>query len=202
MIRLHDYPPSGNCYKIRLLLAQLGMPYERVEWDTFKGETRTPEFLGINPAGKVPVLETEDGELLPESNAILFYLAEGTPFLPDESLERAQALRWMSFEGSVLQPNLAVARFVVKFLEMTDEHQEMLREKQKAGYVALEIVEGHLAEHDFLVGDRYTIADVSLYAYAHVAHEGGFDLRPFPATRAWLGKISSQPSHFPMTGAS
>ena len=202
MIRLHDYPPSGNCYKIRLLLAQLGMPYERVEWDTFKGETRTPEFLGINPAGKVPVLETEDGELLPESNAILFYLAEGTPFLPDESLERAQALRWMSFEGSVLQPNLAVARFVVKFLEMTDEHQEMLREKQKAGYVALEIVEGHLAEHDFLVGDRYTIADVSLYAYTHVAHEGGFDLRPFPATRAWLGKISSQPSHFPMTGAS
>ena len=202
MIRLHDYPPSGNCYKIRLLLAQLGMPYERVEWDTFKGETRTPEFLGINPAGKVPVLETEDGELLPESNAILFYLAEGTPFLPDESLERAQALRWMSFEGSVLQPNLAVARFVVKFLEMTDEHQEMLREKLKAGYVALEIVEGHLAEHDFLVGDRYTIADVSLYAYTHVAHEGGFDLRPFPATRAWLGKISSQPSHFPMTGAS
>ena len=201
MIRLHDYPQSGNCYKVRLLLAELGLPYERVEWDTRAGETRTPQFLEINPAGKVPVLETEDGELLPESNAILFYLAEGTPLLPEGRLERAQALRWMSFEGSVLQPNLAVARFLVMFLEMDDERREMLRQKQRAGYVALEILEGHLQDEEFLVGGRYTVADVSLYAYTHVAHEGGFDLRPFPATRAWLERVSSRPAYVPMTEA-
>ena len=201
MIRLHDYPPSGNCYKVRLLLAELGFPYERVEWDTRAGQTRTSEFLEINPAGKVPVLETEDGNLLPESNAILFYLAEGTPLLPEGRLERAQALRWMSFEGSVLQPNLAVARFLVMFVEMDDERREMLRQKQRAGYVALELLEGHLKDEEFLVGGRYTVADVSLYAYTHVAHQGGFDLRPFPATRAWLERVSSRPAYVPMTEA-
>ena len=199
MIRLHDYPLSGNCYKVRLLLAQLGLLYERVEWDASKGETHTPEFLGINPAGKVPVLETEAGALLPESNAILFYLAEGTPLLPDGKFERAQTLRWMLFEQSVHQPNLAVARFLVKFLEMTDERQEMLRQKQKAGYLALETMEGHLEAEDFLVEERYTVADIALYAYTHVAHEGGFDLRPFPAIRAWLGRVASRPSYAPMT---
>ena len=201
MIRLHDYPPSGNCYKVRLLLAELGFPYERVEWDTRAGQTRTSEFLEINPAGKVPVLETEDGNLLPESNAILFYLAEGTPLLPEGRLERAQALRWMSFEGSVLQPNLAVARFLVMFVEMDDERREMLRQKQRAGYVALEILEGHLKDEEFLVGGRYTVADVSLYAYIHAAHEGGFDHRPFPATRAWLERVASLPAYVPMTDA-
>ena len=199
MIRLHDYPLSGNCYKVRLLMAQLGIPYERVGWDTRKGETRTPEFREINPAGKVPVLETEDGNFLPESNAILFYLAEGTPLLPEGRLERAQALRWMSFEQSVHGPNLAVARFLVSFMEMKEEHQEMLRQKQKAGYVALELMEGHLGDNAFLVADRYSFADIALYAYTHVAHEGGFDLRPFPGVRAWLGRVSSQSGHVPMT---
>ena len=199
MIRLHDYPLSGNCYKVRLLLAQLGIPYERVEWDTRAGQTRAPEFLEINSAGKVPVLETEDGKLLPESNAILFYLAEGTPLLPEGRFERAQVLRWMSFEGSVHGPNLAIARFLVQFMEMNDEYRGVLRQKQKAGYVALELMEGHLKEGDFFVGDSYTIADVALYAYTHVAHEGGFDLRPFPAIRAWLDRISAQPKHVPMT---
>jgi glutathione S-transferase len=198
MIRLHDYPPSGNCYKVRLLLAQLGIPYERVEWDTRAGETHTPEFLRINPAGKVPVLETEGGELLAESNAILFYLAEGTSLLPEGRFERAQVLRWMSFEGSVHQPSLAVARFLVKFVEMTDEYRAMLRQKQKEGYVALELMEGHLEGKDFFVGDCYSIADIALYAYTHVAHEGGFDLRPFPAIRGWLGRVPAQPKYFPM----
>ena len=198
MIRLHDYPPSGNCYKVRLLLAELDAPHERVEWDTRAGQTRTPEFLKINPAGKVPVLETEDGGLLPESNAILFYLAEGTPLLPEGRFERAQVLRWMSFEGSAHQPNLAVARFLLQFVEMTDEYQQMLRQKQKAGYVALELMEGHLEHDDFLVGGSYTVADVSLYAYTHVAHEGGFDLRPFPAIRAWLGRVSARPGYVSM----
>lgn len=198
MIRLHDYPPSGNCYKVRLLLAQLGIPYERVEWDTRAGETHTPEFLRINPAGKVPVLETEGGELLAESNAILFYLAEGTSLLPEGRFERAQVLRWMSFEGSIHQPSLAVARFLVKFVEMTDEYRAMLRQKQKEGYVALELMEGHLEGKDFFVGDCYSIADIVLYAYTHVAHEGGFDLRPFPAIRGWLGRVPAQPKYFPM----
>lgn len=198
MIRLHDYPPSGNCYKVRLLLAQLGIPYERVEWDTRAGETRTPEFLRINPAGKVPVLETEGGELLPESNAILFYLAEGTSLLPEGRFERAQVLRWVSFEGSVHQPSLAVARFLVKFVEMTDEYRAMLRQKQKKGYLALELMEGHLEGKDFFVEDRYSIADIALYAYTHVAHEGGFDLRPFPAIRGWLERLPAQPKYFPM----
>ena len=198
MIRLHDYPPSGNCYKVRLLLAQLGIPYERVEWDTRAGQTRAPAFLRINPAGKVPVLETEEGGLLRESNAILFYLAEGTPLLPEGRFERAQVLQWMSFEGSVHQPNLATARFLVRFMEMTDEYQKMLRHKQKAGYVALELMEGHLRDDGFLVGGRYTVADVALYAYTHVAHEGGFDLRPFPAVRAWLDRISARPGYVPM----
>ena len=199
MIRLHDYPLSGNCYKIRLLLEHLGIPYVRVEWDTRRGETRTREFLRINPAGKVPVLETEDGNFLPESNAILFYLAEGTPLLPEGRLERAQVLRWMSFEQGVHGPNLAVARFLVSFMEMKDEHREMLRQKQKAGYVALELMEGHLGDSDFLVADRYSVADIALYAYTHVAHEGGFDLRTFPAVRAWLDRVSSRPSYVPMT---
>lgn len=199
MIRLHDYPLSGNCYKVRLLLSHLDTPYERIEWDTRAGETRTPAFLAINPGGKVPVLETEDGRLLPESNAILFYLAEGTRLLPDGRFERAQTLRWMSFEGSVHQPNLAVARFLVSFVKMNDEHREMLRQKQKAGYVALALMEGHLMDNDFLVGDRYTVADISLYAYTHVAHEGGFDLRPFPAVRAWLDRVASQAAYVPMT---
>lgn len=199
MIRLHDNLSSGNCYKVRLLLAQLGIPHERVEWDTRAGDTRTPEFLGINPSGKVPVLETEDGKLLPESNAILFYLAEGTPLLPEGRFERAQTLRWMSFESSVHQPNLAAARFLTMFAEMDDERQKMLRQKQESGYLALEIMEGHLADTNFLVGDRYTIADIVLYAYTHVAHEGGFDLRPFSAVRAWLARIPSQPAYFPMT---
>ena len=132
-IRLHDYPLSGNCYKVRLLLAQLGIPYERVEWDTRAGETRTPEFLRMAPGGKVPVLETEDGGFLPESNAILHYLAEGTPLLPEDRFERAQMLRWMSFEGSVHGPNLAIARFLVQYTEINDERRETLRQKQKAG---------------------------------------------------------------------
>jgi len=198
MIRLHDYPTSGNCYKVRLLLAHLGVPYERVEWDTRAGETRTPEFLRINPGGKVPVLETERGGLLPESGAILFYLAEGTPLLPEDRFERAQVLRWMSFEGSVHQPSLAIARFLVKFVEMTDEYRAMLRQKQKEGYVALETMEGQLEGEDFFVGDRYSIADIALFAYTHVAHEGGFDLRPFPAIRGWLERLQARPKYVPM----
>ncbi len=201
MMRLHDNLSSGNGYKARLLLAQLGIPFERIEYDIDRGETRTPEFLdNVNPNGRVPVLETESGELLPESNAILYYLAEGTPFLPDDRLGRARVLRWMFFEQYSHEPNIATPRFwITHGVEITEERRLALETKRKLGYDALGVMEGHLKAGDFFVGDRYTVADVALYAYTHVAGEGGFDLSGFPAVRAWLERVAAQPGHVPMT---
>ena len=201
-MRLHDYLPSGNGYKVRLLLAQLGVPFQRIEYDIIKGETRTPEFLeNVNTNGRVPVLETETGGFLPESNAILFYLAEGTPFLPDDRFSRAQALRWMFFEQYSHEPNIAVARAWLHVFdtEMTEERQGQLASKQKLGYGALGVMEEHLEGNDFFVADLYSIADIALYAYTHVADEGGFDLDGFPAVRAWLERVASQPGYIPIT---
>jgi glutathione S-transferase len=200
-MRLHDNLSSGNGYKVRLLLAQLGVPFERIEYDTDRGETRTPEFLeNVNPNGRVPVLETESGELLPESNAILCFLAEGTPFLPDDRLGRARALQWMFFEQYSHEPNIATPRFwITHGVEITEERRLALETKRKLGYDALGVMEGHLKTRDFFVGDRYTVADVALYAYTHVAGEGGFDLSGFPAVRAWLERVSAQPNHVPIT---
>jgi glutathione S-transferase len=200
-MRLHDYLPSGNGYKVRLLMAQLGIPFERIEYDIIKGETRTPEFLeNVNANGRIPVLETETGEILPESNAILFYLAEGTPFLPDDRFDRAQALRWMFFEQYNHEPNIAVARAWLHVFdtEMTEERRGALEVKQKRGYDALGIMEEHLGGRRFFVGGRYSVADIALYAYTHVADEGGFDLGGFPAVRAWLERVSSQPGYIPI----
>jgi glutathione S-transferase len=201
-LRLHDYLPSGNGFKVRLLLAQLGIPFERIEYDIEKGETRTPWFIeNVNPNGRVPVLETERGEFLPESNAILFYLAEGTSFLPDDRLGRARALRWMFFEQYSHEPNVAVARawLHVFDVDMTEERRTALEARQKLGYDALGVMEKHLEGNDFFVADRYSVADIALYAYTHVADEGGFDLEDFPAIRAWLERISSQPEYIPIT---
>ena len=201
-LRLHDSLPSGNGYKGRLLLTQLGIPFERIEYDTSRGETRTPEFIeNVNPNGRVPVLETESGEYLPESNAILFYLAEGTPFLTDGRLGRTRALQWMFFEQYSHEPNIAVARawLHVFDVKMTEERRTALEAKQKLGYDALGVMEKHLEGNDFFVGDRYSVADIALYAYTHVADEGGFDLEGFPAVRAWLGRVSSQPGYIPIT---
>ena len=201
MMRLHDNLSSGNGYEARLLLAQLGVPFERIEYDIDRGETRTPEFLeNVNPNGRVPVLETESGELLPESNAILYYLAEGTPFLPDDRLGRARVLRWMFFEQYSHEPNIATLRFwITHGVEITEERRLALETKRKLGYDALDVMEGHLKVGDFFVGDRYTVADVTLYAYTHVAGEGGFDLSGFPAVRAWLERVAAQPDHVPIT---
>ena len=202
ILRLHDYLPSGNGFKVRLLLAQLGIPFERIEYDIEKGETRTPWFIeNVNPNGRVPVLETERGELLPESNAILYYLAEGTSFLPDDRLGRARALRWMFFEQYSHEPNVAVARAWLHVFDvrMTEERRTALEAKQKLGYEALGVMEKHLEGNDFFVADRYSVADIALYAYTHVADEGGFDLEGFPAIRAWLERISSQPEYIPIT---
>ena len=202
MIRLHDYLPSGNGYKVRLLLTQLDIPFERIEYDVDRGETRTPEFIeNVNPNGRVPVLETEGGEFLPESNAILFYLAEGTRFLSEDRLGRAMTLRWMFFEQYSHEPNIAVARAWLHVFDvrMTEERRTALEAKQKLGYDALGVMERHLVGNDFFVEDRYSVADIALYAYTHVADEGGFDLEGFPAVRAWLERVSSQPGYIPIT---
>ncbi len=201
VIRLHDNLSSGNGYKARLLLAQLGIPFERVEYDIDKGATRTPEFLKkVNPNGRVPVLETEDGRFLPESNAILCYLAEGTTFIPDDRFGRAQVLQWMFFEQYSHEPNVATPRFwITHNIEMTEERRLSLETKRKLGYDALGVMEGHLMSRDFFVANRYSIADIALYAYTHVAGEGGFDLEGFPAVRAWLERVATQPGHIPIT---
>ena len=201
MIRLHDNLSSGNGYKVRLLLAQLDIPFERVEYDIDAGDTRAPEFLQkVNPNGRVLVLELDDGATLPESNAILFYLAENTPFLPEGRLERAQVLRWMFFEQYSHEPNVATPRFwITHHVEMTEERRLSLETKRKLGYAALNVMENHLASNDYFVADRCTVADIALYAYTHVANEGGFDLEGFPAVRAWLERVAAQPGYVPIT---
>jgi glutathione S-transferase len=201
-VRLHDYLPSGNGYKVRLLLTQLGVTFQRIEYDITRGETRTPEFLeNVNTNGRVPVLETEEGKLLPESDAILYFLAEGTPFLPDDRLERARTLQWMFFEQYSHEPNIAVARawLHVFDVQMTEERRAALEARQKLGYDALGVMEEHLESNDFFVGGRYSVADIALYAYTHVADEGGFDLGGYPAILAWLERVSSQPGYIPIT---
>jgi glutathione S-transferase len=201
-LRLHDYLPSGNGYKVRLLLTQLGIPFERIEYDIAAGETRTTAFIdNVNANGRVPVLETDEGELLPESNAILVYLSEGTPFLPEDRLGKARTLQWMFFEQYSHEPNIAVARAWLHVFDtkMTEKRRTALEAKQKLGYDALGVMEEHLKDNDFFVENRYSVADIALYAYTHVADEGGFDLEGFPAVRAWLERVSSQPGYIPMT---
>lgn len=195
MMRLYDYLPSGNGYKVRLLLTQLGIPFERIELDIVGGATRTKDFLALNPNGRIPLLETDEGVHLAESNAILFFLADGTPFLPDRSLDRARCLQWMFFEQYNHEPNIATSRHWIQHLELTPERRAKLDEKRELGHEALAVMDRHLAQNDFFVARRYTIADIALYAYTHVAPEGGFDLDPYPHIRAWLPRIASQPNH-------
>ena len=198
MLRLYDNHLSGNGYKPRLLLAHLGRAYERVEVDTLKGETRTPEFLARNPNGRIPVLELEDGACLAESNAILFYLAEGSRFLPSDRLARALTLQWMFFEQYSHEPCIAVARHWIRHLEMTEAQRAELPARQEGGRAALAVMERRLGRADWFGGDSFGIADVALYAYTHVADEGGFDLAGFPGIRAWLDRVAGQPGHVPM----
>jgi len=191
-LRLYDFLPSGNGYKIRLLLTQIGMPFERIELNITKGETRTPEFLSKNPNGKIPLLEIEPGKYLAESNAILVYLSEGTEFLPYDRFLRAQVLQWLFFEQHSHEPFIATSRFLISILGKPEEHQEAIKQRSEQGYAALKVMEKHLTAHSFFVGDRYTIADIALFAYTHVADEGGFDLTQFSAIQAWIERIKSQ----------
>ncbi|MEM7555945.1 MAG: glutathione S-transferase family protein [Cyanobacteria bacterium P01_A01_bin.84] len=199
LLRLYDFLPSGNGYKIRLLLTQLGIPFERIELNILKGETRTQDFLGKNPNGKIPVLEIEPGQYLAESNAVLIYLSEGTEFLPYDRFLRAQVLQWLFFEQYSHEPYIARSRFWVSILKKSAEYKEALVSQHQQGYAALEVMEKHLQAHSFFVGERYTIADISLYAYTHVADEGGFDLSSFQAIKAWLERVKSQSRYITIT---
>ncbi len=197
-MKLYDDTDSGNAYKVRLVLAHLGLPFERVELDTDRGETRTAEFLAKNPNGKVPVLELPSGDVLCESNAILFYLATGTPLLPEDNIECARVLQWMFFEQYSHEPYIAVSRHVLKHLEFTEERRALVESKRAPGYRALGVMEGHLADRSFFVAERYSIADIALFAYTHVADEGGFELEDFAAIRGWLARVSNEPGHIPI----
>ncbi|MDM9382937.1 glutathione S-transferase family protein [Chlorogloeopsis sp. ULAP01] len=198
-LRLYDFLPSGNGYKIRLLLSQIGMPFERVEVNILKGESRTPEFLSKNPAGKIPLLEIEPGKYLAESNAILIYLSEGTEFLPYDRLLRAQVLQWLFFEQNSHEPFIATSRFWMSILGKGEKYKEAIEQKSKPGYAALNLMESYLQTHNFFVGERYTIADIALFAYTHVADEGGFDLTQFPAIQAWIERVKAQPGYISIT---
>jgi glutathione S-transferase len=199
MLTLYDYLDSGNGYKIRLLLSQLDRRYRRVDLDITKGQTRTPEFLAKNPNGRIPTLELDSGVCLPESNAILWYLAHGSPFIPTEPLAQAQVLQWMFFEQYSHEPYVATPRFILKHLPADSPRRQELPERLERGRAALGVMEAHLKNNRFFVGDRYSIADIALYAYTHVAHEAQLDLTPFAALRAWLGRVAAQPRYIPIT---
>jgi glutathione S-transferase len=194
---LYNSAISGNCYKVRLLFAKLGIEYERRELDVYDRSDR-PDVLGeLNPALRVPTLVFDDGRSLAESNAILFYFAEGTEYLPTDAFQRAQVLQWQFFEQYDVEPNIAVARF----WELGGIHvpEAQLKAKRDAGQAALAALERQLTDHEFLVGDRYSIADIALFAYTHVAPEGGFSLEPYPAVRDWLARVAAQPGHIAIT---
>jgi glutathione S-transferase len=194
---LYDSAVSGNCYKVRLLLTKLGIDFERRELSVFDRSDRPDVLGGRNPALRVPTLELDDGRTLGESNAILWYFADGTEYVPTDAFERAQVLQWQFFEQYDHEPNIAVARF----WELADLHPSPAEReaKQAGGEKALSAMERHLAGHEFLVGERYSIADTSLYAYTHVAPEGGFTLEPYPAVREWLARVAAQPGHIAIT---
>ncbi len=202
MVRLYDYLQSGNGYKVRLLLTQLEVPFERVELNIIKGETRTPEFLRKFPNGRIPAVEFDDGKLLFESNAIISYFAEGTPFMPSDRFQRAQALQWLFLEQYSHEPYIASVRYLVMHPDVADPRRTIVDTLMRPrGYDALGVMEGHLKSREWFVGGRYSIADIALYAYTHVADEGGFDLANYPAIRAWLVRVKSQPRHIPITSS-
>jgi len=193
-LRLYDYFASCNCYKVRLLLAQLGRPYERVPIDIFDGDTLTCEYGMINPARTTPVLEADDGRFLPESNAILVYLAKGTPYLPDDAFELAEVVRWLVYEQTDVIPTMGGLRFRLLVGRLRPEDPEAVRRKAGAAEV-LQLLDDHLAARDFFVGGRYTIADIAIYGYSHLAHEAGIDMEPYPNVRAWFERVERQPGY-------
>ena len=195
MFKVHGMSTSGNCHKVRMALESLALPYHWNETDSVQGQTRTPEFLAMNPNGKVPVLEIEPGVFLPESNAILCYLADGAALFPDDRLSRARTLQWLFFEQYSHEPYIAVARFLRKLHPDPESVRALADSKMDGGYRALAVMDGHLAREPFFAAGRYTIADIALYGYTHVAGDGGFDLTRFPAIGAWLARVEAQPRY-------
>jgi glutathione S-transferase len=198
---LHEYAASGNCYKVRLTAALLGLPIERREYDILKGETRTPDFLSnVNSNGRIPVLQVGD-RFIPESNAACFYLADGSPLVPEDRFDRADMLRWMFFEQYNHEPNVATLRFWIAFVGeagLSEAQRAQIPARRAAGEAALKLMDAHLASRDFFVGGRLSLADIALYAYTHVAEEGGFDLGAYPAVGRWLARVSAEPGHVAM----
>jgi glutathione S-transferase len=192
---LYNSAVSGNCYKVRLLAAHLGLPLEFHELSVVDRSNRSEVLGDLNPARRVPTIVLDDGRPLGESNAILWYLGDGTDYVPSDRYERAQVLQWQFFEQYQHEPSIAVVRFLIAFSGEAEKHRERIREQTANGYVALDVMERHLVTRTFLVGERYTVADISLYAYTHVAHEGQFDLEPYPAIRTWLGRVAGRPGH-------
>ena len=192
---LYNSPVSGNCYKVRLLLALLGIEYETVHVDVVDRSNRKELLAELNPALRVPTLVLDDGRPLGESNAILWYFGDGSQYLPEDRYERAQVLQWQFFEQYSHEPNIAVARFWKTYSGAPDRFERQKERLLTGGYAALDAMESRLGGREFLVGDQYSIADISLYAYTHVAHEGGFELEPYPAIRAWLDRVAVQPGH-------
>ncbi|MGL5943844.1 MAG: glutathione S-transferase family protein [Waterburya sp.] len=199
MYKLYDFLPSGNGYKVRLLLKLLDIPFTRIELNILNRETRTPEFLAKNPNGKIPLLEIAPDKFLAESNAILYYLSQGTDFFPSDRYTQAQVMQWLFFEQYSHEPFIATARYWISILKQAEQHQEQLQHKHRIGNAALKVMEQHLSQNDFFVGSTYTIADIALYAYTHVADEGGFDLNQFPAILAWFKRIEAHPRHILIT---
>jgi glutathione S-transferase len=195
---LYDSAVSGNCYKVRLLLGMQGIDFERREVDVVDRSGRMELLGALNPALRVPTLVLDDGEPLAESNAILCYLAEGSELLPEDRLERARVLQWLFFEQYSHEPYIAVVRFWVLFAKDPPGEQE-IEARRQGGYAALDALERHLGEREFLVAERFTIADIALYAYTHVAHEAGFEMSRYPAIDAWLRRVATQPGHVPIT---
>ena len=198
---LHEFSPSGNCYKVRLTAALLGVPLERREYDISKGATRTPEFLAnVNPNGRIPVLQVGE-RFIPESNAAIFFLADGSELIPEDRYDRADMLRWMFFEQYNHEPNVATLRFWLAFVgeaALSEAQRGQLPAKRAGGEAALKLMDEHLAARAFFVGDRITLADIALYAYTHVAEGGGFDLGVYPAVSAWLARVAATPGYVAM----
>src|SRR2546430_13421916 len=199
MYKLYSMQRSGNSYKVRLALALLDAPYRAIEVDILRGESRTPDFLAKNPSGQVPLLEVAPGRYLAESNAILWYVAGGSTLAPEDRIERAEALQWMFFEQHSLEPNIGAAYFWLALVKGGRElQQHALEDWMQEGYRALRVMENHLKHHRFFVGDRYSVADLALYAYAHLAHACDYDLTTFPEIRAWLERVAAQPGYVSM----
>jgi glutathione S-transferase len=197
-LKIYGDSRSGNCYKVQLLCAEMGVDYDWEEVDILAGDTRTPEFLEMNANGRIPLLALPDGRYLPESSAILYYLADGSEFFAGDAYARAEIMQWLFFEQYSHEPFIATSRFIIKYLGNPKGKQAVLEEKKAGGLAALDIMERQLTDQVFFTGDNFNIADIALYAYTHVADEGGFDLGDYPQIREWIERIEGRPNFAPM----